>query len=218
VAYQGEQNPWQTVVGVVRDISLMGPQADRTAPILYQPLTEAGTPGILLRTADNPAVIAEVMSRAKKQLGDIRLHQIPAEKVIDSAFAPSRFIMLLMAGFTLLAVLLAAVGLYGMMAYAVAQRTREIGIRIALGATRERIARQVVGRGTMLGVIGAMFGLVLASWATRVIEGSLFHVSRLDATSFAVGGVLLIAIAVLATLVPMRRAVAVDPVIAIRAD
>jgi putative ABC transport system permease protein len=218
VAYQGEQNPWQTVVGVVRDISLMGPQADRTAPILYQPLTEAGTPGILLRTTDNPAVIAEVMSRAKKQLGDIRLHQIPAEKVIDSAFAPSRFIMLLMAGFTLLAVLLAAVGLYGMMAYAVAQRTREIGIRIALGATRERIARQVVGRGTMLGVIGAMFGLVLASWATRVIEGSLFHVSRLDATSFAVGGVLLIAIAVLATLVPMRRAVAVDPVIAIRAD
>jgi putative ABC transport system permease protein len=123
-----------------------------------------------------------------------------------------------MTGFTLLAVLLAAVGLYGMMAYAVAQRTREIGIRIALGATRERIARSVVGRGTMLGVIGAVFGLLLASWATRIIEGSLFHVSRLDATSFAVGGLFLIGIAVLSSLLPMRRAIAVDPVIAIRAD
>jgi len=218
VAYQGEQNPWQTIVGVVGDISLMGPQADRTAPVLYQPLTEAGTPGVLVRTTENPAVIAEVMSRAKAHLGAIRLRQIRADKVIDSAFAPSRFIMMLMTGFTLLAVVLAAVGLYGMMAYAVAQRTREIGIRIALGATRERIARQIVGRGTMLGVIGATFGLLLASWGTRIIEGSLFHVSRFDTTSFVVGGIILILIAVLATLVPMRRAVAVDPVIAIRAD
>jgi ABC-type antimicrobial peptide transport system permease subunit len=105
-----------------------------------------------------------------------------------------------------------------MMAYAVAQRTREIGIRIALGATREQIARTVVGRGAMLGLAGAAIGLLLAGWGTRIIEGSLYGVGRLDVASFAIGGALLVGIAVAASLVPMRRAISVDPVTAIRAD
>jgi ABC-type antimicrobial peptide transport system permease subunit len=126
--------------------------------------------------------------------------------------------MLLMAGFTVLSVVLAAVGLYGMMAYAVVQRTREIGIRIALGAPRERIARSVIGRGAWLGTMGAVLGLLLALWATRLIEGSLFGVGRLDLMAFAVGGVLLVVIAVMACVAPMRRAISVDPMTSIRAD
>jgi ABC-type antimicrobial peptide transport system permease subunit len=105
-----------------------------------------------------------------------------------------------------------------MMAYAVVQRTREIGIRLALGATRDRIARSVLGRGALLGLMGAMLGLLLAAWATRLIESSLFGVKRYDATTFAVGGVLLVVIAVVACLAPMRRAIAVDPMTSIRAD
>jgi len=125
---------------------------------------------------------------------------------------------MLMAGFTVLAVILAAVGLYGMMAYAVVQRTREIGIRIALGATRDRIARSVLGRGALLGVTGAVAGLLLAVWATKLIEGSLFGVERFDAMTFVTGGALLVIIAVVACVAPMRRAIAVDPMTSIRAD
>jgi ABC-type antimicrobial peptide transport system permease subunit len=165
-----------------------------------------------------PAVFSAATAAARKVLPDVRVHAIAAEHVIQSTVAPSTFIMYLMAGFTALAVILAAIGLYGMMAYSVAQRTREIGIRIALGATRERIARSVVGRGAFLGIAGAAIGLILASWATKAIEGSLYGVSRFDTLSFVIGGILLVAIAVVSTLLPMRRAIAVDPVIAIRAD
>src|SRR4029078_10226382 len=101
---------------------------------------------------------------------------------------------------------------FGMMSYAVAQRTREIGIRIALGASRERIARAVVGRGALLGMVGGSVGLLLAFWATRIIEGSLFGVSRLDPASFVMGGMGLLLIAVGASIVPTWRAVRVDPV------
>jgi ABC-type antimicrobial peptide transport system permease subunit len=147
-----------------------------------------------------------------------RINTIDTEHIIGNSLAPSRFIMSLMAGFTALTLILAAVGLYGMMSYAVAQRTREIGIRIALGATRDAIARAVVGRGALLGAVGAAVGLVLAVWATRILESSLYGVNRLDATSFVVGGVGLVAIAIAACVVPTWRAVRVDPMTSIRVD
>jgi ABC-type antimicrobial peptide transport system permease subunit len=141
-----------------------------------------------------------------------------AERVIASALAGPRFIMTLMVIFSTLALVLAAIGLYGMMAYAVAQRTREIGIRIALGATQDVIARSVVGKGALLGVGGAAVGLTLAFWATKMIEGSLFGVSRLDPGSFVAGGVGLVLIAIMASLIPTLRAIRVDPMTSIRAD
>lgn len=218
IVYQAEQNPWLTVVGVVHDIQSMGPVGDKSAPFLYLPMKEPGTVGIVYRTTGNPATVAQVLAAARRQMPGVRFTQHVAQKTIENTLAPSRFVMLLMTGFTLLAVVLAAIGLYGMMAYAVAQRTREIGIRIALGATRGQIARSVVGRGALLGLLGAAIGLVLAGWGTRIIESSLYGVTRLDVPSFAVGGVALVLIAVAASVLPMRRAVAVDPVTAIRAD
>ncbi|HET9425382.1 MAG TPA: ABC transporter permease [Gemmatimonadaceae bacterium] len=218
IAFGSEDNPWMTVVGVVRDVSTMGPVGDKAAPFLYMPLRNAGSPGIIYRTRGDAATPAQVLSLARSRMPGVRVRQQEAEKVIDATLGPPRFIMLLMAGFTVLAVILAAVGLYGTMAYAVAQRSREIGIRIALGATRETIARSVVGRALLLGVFGAGSGLLLAVWGTRVLERSLYGVSRLDPASFIAGGAVLIFVAVAASLVPMRRAVAVDPMTAIRAD
>lgn len=135
----------------------------------------------------------------------------------DSIAGP-RFTMLLLAIFTMLALVLAAVGLYGVLAYAVAQRTREIGIRIALGATRRTIARAIVGQGALLATCGIIVGLAGAFWATKFIDKMLYGVSRGDPYSFAAGALLLFATAMAACLVPMRRAVGVDPLIAMRAE
>jgi predicted permease len=218
VFYQAEDEPWSTIVGVVRDVSSMGPVGERAAPFLYVPLRHTDQAGIVYRTDGREATVAQVLALARRTLPQARTRQHGVERIIDNAVAPSRFIMLLMSGFTVLALVLAAVGLYGMMSYAVAQRTREIGIRIALGATRHRIARSVVGRGARLGIVGAGLGLLLALWATRVIEGSLYGVDRLDAASFAFGGVGLIALAVAACIIPTWRAIRVDPLTSIRAD
>jgi ABC-type antimicrobial peptide transport system permease subunit len=126
--------------------------------------------------------------------------------------------MLLLAAFTVLALVLAAVGLYGVLAYAVAQRTREIGIRIALGATRRDIARGILGQGVALAIGGIVVGMAGAYWASRFIDHMLYGVPRGDPYSFAAGAVLLFGTAMAACLIPMRRAVAVDPLIAMRAE
>jgi ABC-type antimicrobial peptide transport system permease subunit len=132
--------------------------------------------------------------------------------------AGPRFITLLLTAFTLLAVALAAIGLYGVMSHRVAQDTREIGIRVALGASGSRIGRTVIARGLTLTVAGIALGLGGARWATKIVESQLHGVSRLDPASFVVGAVILVAISLIACVVPMRRALAVDPMTAIRAD
>jgi putative ABC transport system permease protein len=220
VSFTGGAGPWMTIVGVVKDVTSAGPTSDKSAPFLYTAIGNSFTPGLglIFRADGNPATLALARSLARSRVGPAGVTEIDAGSVIDDALAAPRFIMALMIGFTGLSVILAAVGLYGMMAYSVAQRTREIGIRVALGASRQAIGRSIVGRGAFLGVIGAGVGLLLAIWGTRVIEGSLFGVTRLDVPSFLIGGVVLVAIAVLACVAPMRRAVAVDPMTAIRAD
>jgi ABC-type antimicrobial peptide transport system permease subunit len=140
-----------------------------------------------------------------------------AHEMLESVAGP-RFTMLLLATFTLLALVLAAVGLYGVLAYAVAQRTREIGIRIALGATRRAIARAIVGQGALLAGCGLAIGLGGAYWSTKFIEKMLYGVPRADPYSFAAGALLLFGTALAACIVPMRRAVGVDPLIAMRAE
>jgi putative ABC transport system permease protein len=135
-----------------------------------------------------------------------------------SSIAGTRFVMTLLTIFTALALLLAGVGLYGVMAYSVTQRTREIGIRMALGASRRRVARPVIVAGAGLASIGASVGLVAAAWATRLIQNQLYGVERLDPLSFVVGGGVLVGAALIACVVPTRRAISVDPMTAIRAD
>jgi putative ABC transport system permease protein len=120
--------------------------------------------------------------------------------------------------FAAIAVALSAIGLFGVMAYLVAQRTREIGVRLALGATRAEVFRLIIGRGVVLASAGALLGIVGAAWLSRWLEAQLFSVSRVDPVTFAAVPVAMVAIAVLACYVPARRAMGVDPVIALRTD
>jgi putative ABC transport system permease protein len=115
-------------------------------------------------------------------------------------------------------VVLAAIGLFGVISYTVSQRTREIGVRMTLGASRGSIARLVVGDGLRLTVAGIIVGLVGAAMGTRLVQGMLYGVSSLDPFAFGTGAVMLLAVAVVACVVPMWRATAVDPVVAVRAE
>jgi ABC-type antimicrobial peptide transport system permease subunit len=126
--------------------------------------------------------------------------------------------MTLLAIFAGLAVVLSAIGLYGVISYVVAERTREIGIRIALGATPRDIAGAVVVRGIVLSALGLTIGLVAAFWGTRVIRSVLHGVSTTDPLSFLTAATLLLGVSLLACAIPMRRAMRVDPVIAMRGD
>jgi putative ABC transport system permease protein len=143
---------------------------------------------------------------------------VNVERDMSDSLAAPRFVMLLLSIFTGLALVLSAIGLYGVMAFAVAQRTKEIGIRVALGASMAQIGRAVIARGVALAVVGAAAGVIVAMWGTKLIEHELYGVTRSDVWSFVVGVTVLLAAATLACIVPMRRAVAVDPIRAIRTE
>ena len=216
----GFAKDWLTVIGVVPDVvdNLLSraPQPQIYAPFgnpnaigpltLYVRLRGEPSPGSLTRFAASvqPSGTKPVIASVRQQ--------------IDISAAEPRFAMRIMTIFAALGVLLAAVGLFGVVSYTVSQRTREIGVRMTLGATRAGIARLVVGDGVRLVVIGIAVGLGGAVAATRLIQSLLFGVSRVDPFAFGAGAVLLLAVALVACVVPMWRATAVDPVIAVRSE
>jgi ABC-type antimicrobial peptide transport system permease subunit len=139
------------------------------------------------------------------------------QRIEDTAAEP-RFAMRIMTMFAALGVVLAAIGLYGVISYTVGQRTREIGVRMTLGASRGSIARLVVGESVRLAVIGIALGLAGAVAATRLIQGLLYGVPRADPFAFTAGAAALLIVAIVACVVPMWRATRVDPVVAVRAE
>jgi putative ABC transport system permease protein len=139
-------------------------------------------------------------------------------EVMGASVDARRFEMLLFVIFAAVAMLLAAVGIYGVMSYTVTQRTREIGVRIALGARSRDVIRMVVGRGMLLTSIGAAAGLALSLALTRLISGMLFGVGAKDPLTFASVSLLLAGVALLACYIPARRAARVDPMVALRAE
>lgn len=210
---------WVTIVGVTANAFTSGLTSQATDPLLYMPFQGRYQPALIVRATPGTSAIATVRSLVPS----IDRHLPPpsvtnVEDALLESISGPRFTMLLLAAFTVLALVLAAVGLYGVLAYGVAQRTREIGIRIALGATRKAIARAIVGQGAVLAVCGITIGLAGAFWATKFIDKMLYGVPRGDPYSFAAGALLLFGTAMAACLVPMRRAVSVDPLIAMRAE
>jgi len=219
IAYQGH-GTWMTIVGVASDALTAGPGAVSTAPLLYSSPSEVHQRVALMVRTNGSMDLATTVRQLVKSIDP---EMVPpkiesTEEIVSKAIAGPRFTMLLLTTFTLLALLLAAVGLYGVMAYSVAQRTREIGIRVALGATQAAIGKSVVMRGVLLAFVGAALGLGGAYWGTRLIAQMLYGVAPLDVASFATGAIVLVLTAVVACVVPMRRALAVDPIRAIRAD
>jgi putative ABC transport system permease protein len=218
----GEQidlgNP-ATVVGIVSDArrrSLDQPPR----PAVYLPYTRFMLPymGAMIRTDRGAAAITPAVKAVVAQLdpdlpiGDV--HTI--EQIIENSTGEPRFRSFLIAGFAGLALLLAAVGVYGLISFMVTQRVPEIGVRLALGASPGRVFRQVIGQGLRLAVAGVVLGLVAAAAATRLLQGLLFNTSATEPAIYLSLSALLLAMAVLACYVPARRAMRVDPMTALR--
>jgi putative ABC transport system permease protein len=217
VVYQGD-GQWYNIVGIARNAMTRGLTQRSMSPMLYVAGAGGFTTTLLLRTSD-PAVVRTVGALVTSI--DRNLPS-PTVRDIDNAMrkttAAPRFRMFLLMILAGVAVGLAAVGLYGVLAYTVARRTREIGIRMALGATRGHVATDILRQGLWLAVLGAAAGLVAARFGSKIVSSMLYGVRETDAMSFAIAGVSLMVIAVLACIVPIRRAVRVDPIIAVKAD
>ena len=213
---------WLTVVGVAANIPMHGLSNDRSEPLLYLPFrgSEAGMSwAIAVRTA--PGADPTAALRAIVRSLDTKLPPPPMRSVaraLDETISSQRFAMTLLGMFAALALVLSAVGLYGVISFVVTQRTREIGIRVALGATSAQIARAVVARGFILSATGVIIGLVAAGWAAKLIANVLYGVEPVDPISYGSTAGVLLGISLVACLVPMRRAMAIDPAITMRAE
>jgi hypothetical protein len=220
-----------TVVGVVDDARLPGGRDARWTMETYEPMPmRLPEVPVLLRTR-LPAeqvipsirrVVAEFdrtsSAETRGPFGTILREVTVGDTYLRESLAPTRFAMALLVAFSLLALVLSAVGLYGVIAYSVTQRTREIGVRVALGADAASVRRLVVGDGLRLTTVGVVLGVVAAAVSTRVLAHLLYGVGPLDPTSFVAIVGLVVAIAFVASWVPARRAVRIDPTEALRAD
>ena len=216
-----ENEPWLTIVGVAADVRNIG-LATEPRLATYEPHTQRpwSTMNVMVRTAIDPlSVVRGVRDEIRQAGGDLPVFNIGTMRErISRSVSTERFNMILLTIFATVALLLAAIGLYGVIAYSVSHRTRELGIRIALGAERKDIVNLVVRQGIPLLGAGVALGLIAAVGLTRFLAGLLFAVSPLDATIFVAVAALLAAVALLASYVPARRATAVDPMQALRAE
>jgi putative ABC transport system permease protein len=226
----GVSAPWQTVVGIVGDVS-QGPLNTAVAPHVYRPYNQLPGPfleqdpfndwhamNLAVHTQVDPASLTSAVLAAVHSLDpDLAVADIRTmTQVINSSFAGPAFNMEMLGALAALALFLSATGVYGVLAYVVAQQTHEIGVRMALGAKPRDVLRLILNRGARLAAIGAGFGLVAAVGLTRLMKGLLYGVSAIDPVTFASVVGLLTLVALLASYIPARRATRVDPMIALR--
>jgi putative ABC transport system permease protein len=216
--FWGEPN---TIVGVVKGERFGGPQSE-AEPALYAPLSRLPMSNLTLvvrSRGDAAAVTASVRAAIKELDGDMALYDVePLVTTLERTVATPKFQAVLIASFGAIALLLAAIGLYALIAYQVQQRTNEIGIRLALGATRAEIAALVMKRAATLALTGIAIGLAGALATTRFLKAVVFEISTTDPAIYAAVPLLLIAIALLATWIPVRRATRLDPAVALHTD
>jgi putative ABC transport system permease protein len=217
-----ERGPWGTIVGVVGDVH----HADVTSPVspaMYTPeaqFTDSYLVAVVKSTGQDPAALT---SAARAAVGELDA-TVPVYAVatlpdlVSAATASQAFVMRLLTAFAGVAVLLAAIGLYGVVSYGVAQRTREVGLRVALGAQRRDVLRLVLSDGLSLVAVGVAVGLAAAFLTTRFLGALVFGVSPVDPVTFAAAAAVLTVVALGAHWVPIRRALRIDPASALRAE
>jgi putative ABC transport system permease protein len=216
---EGDPKAQREIVGVVGNISHRA-LSDSQQPEMYLPYAQYAPPmmDIVVRAAANPVNLsAALRDRLSAVDKDETLSAVRSmDDVVGMSISQPRFSSQLLAAFAALALLLATTGLYGLLAYSVTQRRNEIGIRLALGATREDILRLVLKHGTVLALVGIGIGLITAVAVTRVLSSMLFLVSPTDLQTFLAVAVLLLGVALGACFIPARRAAKVDPMVALR--
>jgi putative ABC transport system permease protein len=216
----GPRAPWQSVLGVVADIKTSATFGDVQIYDLLRPQNTENNTSLVASTIGDPTAIAGVL---KGQVWSID-SRVPVTEIetltqaMSASMSRPRFNVVLLSAFALIGLLLAAIGIYGVIGYSVGQRTREIGLRMALGALPRDIRRSIVGEVLLLAGIGLAIGVAGALLLTRVMSSMLFEVSPADPVSFAVTVAALASTAIAAGWVPAQRAMRVDPMVALRAD
>jgi putative ABC transport system permease protein len=207
------------IVGVVDSIKSGGLQ-DPAPPQLYLPMAQQPVPMLtaVLRTAGDPAALSRTMQQAILDVDpDVPAYRLrTGEQLLGRSLARRRLLMTLISSFAAIALVLELLGLYGVLAYGVAQRTREIGIRMALGAAAGQVLAGIVRQGMIIASLGVVAGLAGALAITRVLKDALYNVSPLDAGVLLVAPAALLLVAVLACVIPALRAARIDPVLALR--
>ncbi|HRI12042.1 MAG TPA: ABC transporter permease [Verrucomicrobiota bacterium] len=209
------------IVGIVRDVRHLN-VAQPPVPEMYFPMAQRcwGLGQLAVRVQGEPMALSEAVRRAVGELDSEQpVHALrPMETLVDDSLANRRFQTLVLLAFAVGALLLAAVGIYGVMAYGVSQRTHEIGVRMSLGAESGQVLGMILGQGMRMAGLGIGLGLVGALALTRIIQGLLYEVSPRDPLTFALIPLVLLIVAALACLLPALRAARVDPMVALRAE
>ena len=217
----GGEQAGGVIIGVVGDVHERGP-AVRAPPTLYLPHAQwpVDSMTVVAKGRGEPSSLVEPMRSVLQNLDpDVPMFAVRSmPQMVSNAVAQPRLYVVLIVAFAATAMLLAALGLYGVLAYAVGQRTREIGIRLALGARRAEVLRMVMSQAGRMVVVGIGIGLVAAVLASRLLRAQLFEVAPTDVTTYALVAVGLMAVSLLASWIPARRASRIDPMTALRQD
>ena len=219
----GDRGEWLTVVGVVADIRQRGLDRD-VQPMIYVPFQQDRSGFVrfvsfVARTATPASVVEGIRAEIRRAAPDLPIEStVTMDEAVAASVAQPRFRMLLLVLFATTATLIATCGIYGLMAYAVTQRRREIGVRMALGAERRDVLRLVLTRALRIVVAGLIVGLAGAVGVTRVLQTFLFGVTPTDPIAFTIVTLLLMAVGLMAAWLPARRATRIDPCAALRAE
>jgi ABC-type lipoprotein release transport system permease subunit len=208
------------IAGVAADFRMHGPSRDPQPTVFWCGLPFNPFPEVLLKSIGDPTLLAEAVRRRIRQIEPARA-VYGVRRVNDyvwSTLTGRRFQMILLSSFAAMAVLLAAVGLYGVTSFLVSWRTREIGLRAALGATPSRIFAQILREGALMTVVGIAIGLAAALALTRYLASFLFGIPPTDPITFATVPLLLACVSAVALWLPARRATQIDPMEALRLD
>jgi putative ABC transport system permease protein len=214
-------DPWLTIVGIAQDVK-QGGLDQQTRPEFFRPYNQAAWPvmTVVVRTASNPHALVEPVKRAIARFEPERATSgigTMEDALYDSA-GSRRFPMLLLSAFSLVALTLAAVGVSGVVSFAVSQRTREIGIRVALGARKRDVIRLTMTHSMRSALIGVAVGLAASAALTRFLTGLLFEVKPMDPAVLGAVALILTGVALVASYLPARRATKVDPMLALRCE
>jgi ABC-type antimicrobial peptide transport system permease subunit len=218
-----DRGEWLTVVGVVADIRQMSLERE-VQPMIYVPFQQDHSGflryvAFVARTSTPGSAVEGIRTEIRRVAPDLPIQStVTMDEAVAASVAQPRFRTVLLALFAASATLIATCGLYGLMAYAVTQRRREIGVRMALGAGRRDVLRLVLTRALRIVVAGVIIGLAGAAGVTRVLQTFLFGVTPTDPIAFTIVTLLLMAVGLMAAWLPARRATRIDPCAALRAE